>query len=147
REHEFLGKIFNDWKMSGVVTVGSGRPVDSRVAGDPNQDGNDMNDRLTGLGRNAFLGPDYATTDLRLTRRIYAGDRIKLELMAESFNLLNRDNKRVGISDVGFLNSVGQFVQYDKTLGINHLPTYYAYPKRFMRENYVFASRQVQLRL
>ena len=145
REHAFLGVIFNDWKMSGVVTVGSGRPVDSRVSGDPNQDGNDMNDRLPGVGRNAFLGPDYATTDLRLTRRIYAGDRIKLELMAESFNLLNRDNKRVQISDVGFLNSAGHFIQYDKTLGISHFPAYYASPSRFMTASDAYAPRQMQL--
>ena len=32
------------------------------------------------------IGPDYASTDLRLTRRLYAGDRVKLELMGESFN-------------------------------------------------------------
>src|SRR5437867_5486716 len=35
-----------------------------------------------------FTGPDYATTDLRVTRRIYAGDRLKMELVGESFNLL-----------------------------------------------------------
>ena len=38
RSHAFLGRIFNDWKMSGVVTIGSGRPVDAKVFGDPNQD-------------------------------------------------------------------------------------------------------------
>lgn len=87
--------LFNDWKLAGVVTVGSGRPVDARVFGDPNQDGNTSNDRLSGYGRNVFLGPDYATTDLRLTRRLYVRPRLKLELMAEVFNALNRDNRRV----------------------------------------------------
>src|SRR6266850_3659714 len=28
--------------------------------------------------RDSLLGPDHATTELRLTRRIYAGDRVKL---------------------------------------------------------------------
>jgi hypothetical protein len=69
--------------------------VDARVFGDPNQDGNTSNDRLSGYGRNVFLGPDYATTDLRLTRRLYVRPRLKLELMAEVFNALNRDNRRV----------------------------------------------------
>ena len=50
------------------------------------------NDRLPGEARDSLLGLDYATTDPRLTRRIYAGDRVKLGLMAESFNLLSRDN-------------------------------------------------------
>ena len=58
--------------------------------------------------RDSLLGPDYATTDLRLTRRIYAGDRVKLELMAESFNLLNRDNKRVQITQDGFVSNAAQ---------------------------------------
>ncbi len=81
-----LSALFNDWKLSGVVTIGSGRPVDARVFGDPNQDGNTSNDRLPGYGRNAFLGPEYATTDLRLTRRLYVRPRLKLELVAEAFN-------------------------------------------------------------
>src|SRR5712691_10453502 len=95
RTHDVLGTLFNDWKFSGVVMVGSGRPVNARVIGDPNQDDNSGNDRLPGLGRNSLLSPNYASTDMRLTRRIYAGDRVKLELLAESFNLLNRDNRRV----------------------------------------------------
>jgi hypothetical protein len=51
RGQEFLGRIFNDWRFSGVTTVGSGRPVNARVLGDPNQDRNDLNDRLPGYGR------------------------------------------------------------------------------------------------
>lgn len=62
------------------------------MIGDPNQDGNDLNDRLPGYSRNAFLGPDYATTDLRVARRLKI---VKLELLAESFNVFNRDNRRV----------------------------------------------------
>lgn len=71
RAHAQLARFFNDWKLSGVVTAGSGRPVDARVTGDPNQDGNSYNDRLPGYSRNAFTGPDYATTDLRLSRRLF----------------------------------------------------------------------------
>ena len=57
------------------------------VAGDPNQDGNGLNDRLPGYRRNAFTGPDYATADLRITRMIRFRERYKLNLIAESFNL------------------------------------------------------------
>ena len=66
-----------------------------------------------GVSRDSLVGPDYATTDLRLTRRLYAGDRVKLELMAESFNLLNRDNKRVQITQDGFISNSAQFVAND----------------------------------
>jgi len=92
RGNEFLGHVFNDWRLSTVVNYGSGRPFNATVAGDPNQDSNDLNDRLPGYSRNAFTGPDYATTDLRVTRSLHFGERYKLNLVAESFNLFNRDN-------------------------------------------------------
>jgi hypothetical protein len=75
------------------VTIGSGRPVSATVTCDANQDDNTNNDRLPGVSRDSLVGPDYATVDLRLTRRIQIGDRVKLEFTAESFNLLNRDNQ------------------------------------------------------
>jgi hypothetical protein len=55
RDHGLLSKIFNDWKIAGILTIRSGRPVDAKVFGDPNQDGNTFNDRLPGYGHNAFL--------------------------------------------------------------------------------------------
>src|SRR5205823_4722962 len=102
----WLAEFTSAWHTPGrtrstVVMVGSGRPVNARVIGDPNQDDNSGNDRLPGLGRNSLLSPNYASTDMRLTRRIYAGDRVKLELLAEFFNLLNRDNRRVNSTDDG----------------------------------------------
>ena len=86
-----------------MVNYGSGRPFNATVAGDPNQDGNDLNDRLPGYSRNAFTGPDYATADLRLTRNIRFRERYKLNLVAESFNLFNRDNQRVTITSNGLV--------------------------------------------
>ena len=35
-----MGRLFNNWKSSGVVTIGSGRPISATVTGDANQDGN-----------------------------------------------------------------------------------------------------------
>ena len=147
RGHELLGKFFNGWTLSGVVTIGSGRPVDARIFGDANQDGNDGNDRLPGFGRNAFLGPDYATTDMRLTRRLFSHNKVKLDFVAESFNLLNRDNQRVQLSDDGFLNNSGEFVKIDNKLGINYFPAQYRYPQNFMKATDAYASRQLQFAL
>ena len=39
RDHEWLGLFFNNWKASGVVTGGSGRPISATVSGDANHDG------------------------------------------------------------------------------------------------------------
>ena len=147
RGHEWLGRMFNDWKVSGVATVGSGRPVNATLAGDANQDGNSTNDRLPGASRNSFLGPDYATIDMRLTRRLYAGDRLKLELVGESFNLLNRDNRRVQITDDGFQSNSARFIQTTKRLGINYFPAQYRVPASFLRATNAYAPRRLQIAL
>jgi len=147
RDHALLSKLFNDWKIAGVLTIGSGRPVDAKVFGDPNRDGNSFNDRLPGYGRNAFLGPDYATTDLRLTRRLYLRPRVKLELVAEVFNALNRDNRRVTITDDGFTSTATDFIQLDKAIGIRYFPAYYQRPANLTRATRAYAPRQIQFAL
>jgi hypothetical protein len=147
RGHEFLGNVFNDWKLSTVFTYGSGRPVNATVSGDPNQNGNDLNDGLPGYSRNAFTGPDYATTDLRLTRKIHIGESYKLEFIAESFNLFNRDNQRVAITSNGLVANATTFVQSSTTVGLAPYPAYYQQPQNFLKPNAAYAPRQVQLAL
>jgi len=147
RGHELAGHFFNNWKLSSVVNYGSGRPVTATVAGDPNQDGNDLNDRLPGYRRNAFTGPDYATADLRLTRRIHLSERFKLDFVAEAFNLSNRDNQRVDITSNGLVANASTFVQSYVTDGIAPYPGYYELPGNFMKPNAAYAPRQIQLAL
>jgi hypothetical protein len=84
---------------------------------------------------------------MRLTRRLFVGDRVKLELMAESFNLLNRNNKRVQITPDGFQSNSAQFVQTTKTIGINIFPAQYRVPSTFLQATDAYAPRQIQLAL
>jgi hypothetical protein len=144
-EHAILSPVFNHWKISGIMTYGSGRPANAAVWGDPNRDGNIDNDRLAGYGRNAFQGPDYATMDLRLVRKIRLGGHCRLELTADSYNLFNRDNQRYRVSDRGFYNSVGQFVKYTQVAGETYYPAYYQQPTSFLKATSAYAPRQVQL--
>jgi carboxypeptidase family protein len=44
------------------------------------------------LGRNSFVTPGFFQVDLRLSRRFAMGERVKLEVIADGFNLLNRQN-------------------------------------------------------
>ena len=147
RGQEFLGHIFNDWKISTLINYGSGRPVNASVAGDPNQDGNDLNDRLPGYSRNGFTGPDYATTDLRLTRKIHITHGYRLDFTVDSFNLLNRDNQRVTITSSGLTVNATTFVQTSTTAGLAPYPAYYQLPQNFMKPNAAYAPRQIQLGL
>jgi hypothetical protein len=114
------------------------------VSGDPNQDGNTSNDRLSKYGRNALLGPDYATMDLRVGRKINLGGRYRLELTGESFNLFNRDNQRYGVTDTGYYNSAGKFVKYSQSAGGTYYPAYYQQPTSFKKPTSSFAPRRMQ---
>lgn len=44
------------------------------------------------LGRNSFNMPGWFTWDMRVAKRIPVGERVKIELIADAFNLLNRTN-------------------------------------------------------
>ncbi len=139
--------LIGHWKCAGVVTIGSGRPVNVMVSGDPNQDGDSENDRLPGIGRNSLLGPDYATTDLRLSRHLFTHERMKMDFMAESFNLLNRDNQRVDITDNGLQTDVVQFVPAINRLGFIYFPGKYQVPSNLSRATNAYAPREIQLAL
>jgi hypothetical protein len=147
REQPVMEKVFNDWKLAGVLTFGSGRPENVMVSGDPNQDDNDTNDRLPGVGRDSFIGPDYATTDLRLTRRLFMRERLKLDLILESFNLLNRDNKRVLITEDGLETDTAYFEKISNEIGVNYYPGHFQIPSNPLQPTSSFSPRQMQLAL
>ncbi len=130
-----------------MVTIGSGRPYDARVLGDANRDDNTYNDRLPGYSRNYFTGPDYATTDLRLSRMLYPGNRLKIQVLAEVFNVMNRTNLQVDTTDDGFINNAAQFIPIDQTIAGSHYPAYYSQSSGFMQPTSAYASRQVQFGL
>jgi hypothetical protein len=117
------------------------------MAGDGNQDGNSYNDRLPGYSRNAFVGPAYFTTDMRVARGVVVRQRTRLELLAESFNMFNRTNSRVNISDDGFYNSAGQFVAYSSTVAGKGYPGEYRTNPNFLSPTNAYAPRQLQLSL
>ena len=147
REQPMMEKMFNDWKLAGVLTFGSGRPENVMVSGDPNQDDNGTNDRLPGAGRDSFIGPDYATTDARLTRRLFMRERLKLDLILESFNLLNRDNKRVLITQNGLETDTSYFEKISNEIGVNYFPGHFQIPRNPLQPTSSFSPRQVQLAL
>jgi hypothetical protein len=140
-----LGSMFNHWKISGIMTYGSGRPTNATISGDPNQDGNTSNERLPRAGRNSIIGPDYASTDLRITRKVNLGRGLHLELSGDSFNVFNRDNMRYGLTDNGYYNSAGQFVKYSQKAGDAYYPAYYQQSTTYLKPSSSFAPRQMQV--
>ena len=140
-----LAKMFNHWKLANVVTFGSGRPYEAKVTGDPNQDNNSLNDRLPGLGRNALVGPTYHTTDSRFSRSFHLSSTLRLELLAEAFNVFNHQNKRLTIGQDGFQSQAGQFVPFRQRVGATYYPAQYRRSASPTAALGSYAPRQIQV--
>jgi outer membrane receptor protein involved in Fe transport len=83
--------LLDGWALSWIASANSGYPYSERVTNDLNSDGNRSNDLVPG-GRNSHRLPWTRNLDARLSRRIPFGKQVKLELIAEAFNLLNSTN-------------------------------------------------------
>jgi len=79
-------------RVTPVFRANSGRPFNLLVGYDLNQDRHDTTDRPAGAGRNTGLGPSFYTFDMRLGRDFRVAEKTSVELTAETFNLLNREN-------------------------------------------------------
>lgn len=67
---------------------------------------------------------------------------MKMELLAESFNFTNRDNKRVAITANGFVNAAGQFVPYSTKVSGKQYPAYFLGSSSFLTPHSAYAPRQ-----
>jgi hypothetical protein len=74
-----------------IFTYGSRLPFNVLLGTDRNLDTNN-NDRPLGVGRNTGRGFDFASLDLRASKRFKLSERVDLQLIAEGFNILNRAN-------------------------------------------------------
>ena len=85
------------FQLGYIFTYASRLPFNVLLGQDRNFDSN-TNDRPVGVGRNTGRGFDFASLDLRLSRRFKLTERVDLQLLAEGFNVLNRANLGVPIN-------------------------------------------------
>ncbi|HEX5873364.1 MAG TPA: carboxypeptidase regulatory-like domain-containing protein [Pyrinomonadaceae bacterium] len=84
-------RALRGFQLGYIFTYGSRLPFNVLFGSDRNLDTNN-NDRPAGVGRNTGRGFDYASLDLRVSRRFQLTERVELQLLAEGFNVLNRAN-------------------------------------------------------
>ena len=92
--------ILNGFQLSGILNLADGRPYSGGINGNPGpsfvQSGGILgvggSNRVPFVGRNTFTSPGFASVDVRLARAFRLSERMKLELIWEAFNLLNRTN-------------------------------------------------------
>ncbi len=101
-----------------IVEIGTGRPFNIIAPGDSNGDFQSSNERPTvradgtlcqtgvdvncfqgvfpangSLGRNMGITHSYFSVDARVSRKVNLGERMRLDIIAEGFNLFNRFNE------------------------------------------------------
>ena len=131
-------RIFADFTVAPIIEISSGRPFNIITNVDANNDQATQTDRpsvnpdgtlcvpgdtgcitplitdgrfSTGtLGRNRGLTGNYASVDLRVTRAFRFGERIRLDLIAEGFNLFNRFNEASASPNYRDVNAFGGLI-------------------------------------
>ena len=91
-DNKVVRALLSDYIFTGIFIAQSGTAYSASVTGDPNADGNSANDRAPGTVRNQFSTPSAYIVDLRIGRAIRFGERLRLTLFAEGFNIFNRAN-------------------------------------------------------
>jgi hypothetical protein len=99
--HRFIGNFTVDtpnksfvrnFELSGIVTLQSARPFAMFVGFDANGDTNPVTDRVGLAARNTYWGDSLKAVDLRISRFFKLGERIRMDLMMDAFNVFNRPN-------------------------------------------------------
>ena len=119
-----MRRFLSDFTVAPIFEVSSGRPFNIVTGQDRNGDQQGSNERPSvaadgtlvlpdfftngSLGRNSGITHSYASLDLRVTRAVRFGERVRLDLIAEGFNLFNRFNEAAAS---GFFLDVNAFNQ------------------------------------
>jgi hypothetical protein len=100
--------ILGGWQMSSIGTFQTGQPYSVLFCCDANLDGN-LTDRvdpgLNNLGvgsRNAFRAPGIENVDVAVNKSFRFGDRQKLEVRSEFFNVFNRSQFGIPVHQLFF---------------------------------------------
>lgn len=108
------------FRLSGIFTALSGRPIDEVTGEDLNNDGNSGNDRVLGPDgrireRNSQRGPAFYNFDVRVSKTFNLKDTASVEVLAEVFNLFRADN----LGSNGTTNDGFSVVRRDTPAGPN----------------------------
>ncbi len=91
--HGFWVRLFSNIEMAPILTVESARPANPLTGVDSNGSQSwPLSPRPVGFGRNSLQIPPLVSLDLRVLKAIPMGEARRLDLVAESFNVLNHTN-------------------------------------------------------
>ncbi|HET7151069.1 MAG TPA: TonB-dependent receptor, partial [Candidatus Acidoferrum sp.] len=149
--------VLRDWEASGIITLQGARPFTIFVGHDANNDTNPVTDRVGLAARNTYWGDKLKTADLRFSRSFALHERQRLELAADVFNILNRNNVDevdsvytspdfCGAAPHNYNDAVSKKIQSDPLTFIGSCTGGVPFPNPdFGRPRKVFNARQFQL--
>jgi hypothetical protein len=125
--------FLRDFSFAPIVEISAGRPFNILAVGDANGDFQSTNERPTlqadgrlcatgvdvgclqnvfpangSLGRNMGITHSYFSLDARITRQVQLSERLRLDIVAEGFNLFNRFNEAGANPFYQVVNAFGQ---------------------------------------
>ncbi len=86
--------LLRDYLLSFIVTLESPHRFSKFAGFDANGDVFPVNDRVGLEPRNTFEGDSLQTVDMRVSRSFQLREKLRMEFIAEAFNLLNKVNIR-----------------------------------------------------
>jgi hypothetical protein len=149
-------RFMADFTVAPIIEISSGRPFNIITNSDTNNDQSSQTDRpsvladgtlcvpgrpgctplitdgqfsIGNLGRNRGLTHAFASFDMRLSRAFHFGERFRIDVIAEGFNLFNRFNE----------GSASPFID-----GVNDFSESAGGGKYYSRPTAAFDSRQFQ---
>jgi protocatechuate 3,4-dioxygenase beta subunit len=100
-ESPWQNPFLSGFQLAPIFTYNSGHPFNLLAGGEVNGNNHTTNERPIGAGRDTGLGPDYINFDIRLSWQHKVGEKAKLQLTAEGFNIANRTNLASVNNEVG----------------------------------------------
>jgi hypothetical protein len=100
-ESPWKNPFLSGFQLAPIFTYNSGHPFNLLAGGEVNGNNHTTNERPLGAGRDTGLGPDYINFDMRLSWQHKVGEKAKLQLTAEGFNIANHTNFASVNNEVG----------------------------------------------
>jgi len=143
------GWFANNWRLSPIVQVQNGLPFGLAVSGNaPNGVASGINgsggaNRIDALGVNSFRLPFTLEPDLRLSKSIPLKERYRVELSADIFNLINKQNAQL-VNNTGYTISTNCSRPTGAAACLNFNPAFGTITGT-NDSNFLYTPRQIQV--
>jgi hypothetical protein len=88
-----IAKVLGNTEAAPILIIGSGRPINPLTGFDASRSGAlPLSSRPLGFGRNSLVTPRQVQFDLRVLKFFKIGEHGRLDVVGESFNVLNHTN-------------------------------------------------------